>query len=276
LAQVRAIVTGGLGSIAAALLLVSASGAAAHEPSPTLDPSAALRTSQAAVGREIGERRLRDTSGRPVDLARYRGKPLIVNLVYTACTDTCPIIVQTLARAVETARAALGRDSFAVVTIGFDSRTDTPERMRAFARAQGIDGPNWEFLSADHATVDALTEELGFIYFASPKGFDHLAQVSVIDASGRVHAQVYGDTFAAPALVEPLKSLALGSARLDSVSGVIERVRLFCTLFDPTTGRYRVDYTPFIAFAFGVLSLGAIALGLARAWMRELRTPRSP
>ena len=263
----------GRGLVAAALTLVWASSAAAHDPARSLDAAAALRSSQAALGREIGAFHFRDRSGRPVDMARHRGKPLVVNLVYTACTDVCPVIVQTLARAVETAQAALGRDSFAVVTIGFDSQTDTPDRMRAFARAQGIDLPNWDFLSADHATVDALTEELGFLYFSSPKGFDHLAQVSVLDGAGRIYAQVYGDTFAPPALVEPLKSLALGNARLDSFAGVFERVRLFCTLFDPATGRYRVDYSPFIAAAFGVLSLGAIAFGLARAWIRVLRAP---
>ena len=44
-----------------------------------------------------------------------------------------------------------------------------------------------------------------------PRGFDHLAQTTVIDAHGRIYRQVYGDAFAVPALVEPLKDLALGS-----------------------------------------------------------------
>ena len=64
----------------------------------------------------------------------------MLNLVYTSCSSVCPTIVQTLDAAVEAAQKALGEDSFAVVTIGFDTTHDTPERMRAFARAQGSRG----------------------------------------------------------------------------------------------------------------------------------------
>jgi protein SCO1/2 len=77
---------------------------------------------------------------------------------------------------VKVAQEALGGDSFAVLTIGFDTRNDTPQRMASFARARGVSLPNWWFLSTDSATIERLTRDLGFVFFPSPKGFDHTAQ----------------------------------------------------------------------------------------------------
>src|SRR5690606_7031663 len=95
-----------------------------------LDEAEALRIGQAAIGRQLDDYVLRDTSARRVALADFRGKPLMISFVYTSCSTVCPIIVQTLDAAVGAAEKALGQDSFAVVTVGFDVRNDTPERMR--------------------------------------------------------------------------------------------------------------------------------------------------
>ena len=62
----------------------------------------------------------------------------------------------------------------------------------------------WTFASADAATIERLARDAGFTYFASPKGFDHITQTTIIDAAGRVMLQVYGEDFAPPLVVEPL------------------------------------------------------------------------
>jgi protein SCO1/2 len=240
------------------------------------NPEAAIARSQAAIGGVLGDYRFLDTARQPVRLADYRGKPLVVNMVFTACSNSCPIVVQTLQRAVEVAQDALGKDSFSVVTIGFDTSDDTPERMRAFAHGQGVDIANWAFLSGDSETVERLVENLGFIYFPSPRGFDHLAQTTVVDAEGRIYRQVYGAAFGAPALVEPLIELVFGrEAGATDFDALVNRVRLFCTYYDPASQRYRFDYSIFIAAAVGAASLIGLATILLRAWWRT-RQSASP
>lgn len=240
------------------------------QPPSAFDAEAAIRYSQSAIGRQLGDYAFLDRRGKPVGLTEHRGKPLVVNLVYTACTHTCPLIVQTLYHAVEVAQDALGPDSFSVLTIGFDSDQDTPARMRAYALSQGVDLPNWRFLSAERATVEKLSADLGFIYFPSPRGFDHLAQTTVIDPQGRVYRHVYGSDFEAPALVEPLKELVFGGrADFVSLEGLINRVKLFCTLYDPASERYKFDYSIFISMAVGLLSMIGIAVILVVAWRRS-------
>jgi protein SCO1/2 len=231
------------------------------------DDAAALETSQAALGRTLGDYTLTDTGGRALRIASLRGRPLIVSLVYTSCYGVCPTLTQHLASVAEIAREALGPDSFNLLTIGFDTAVDTPERMRMFAAERRIDMPGWHFASTDAATITDLTRELGFIYFASPRGFDHLTQTTVLDADGRVYRQIYGADFAAPLLVEPLKQLELGQrVEVGSLSSWLEGVRLFCTLYDPSSGRYRFDYSLFMSIAIGLLCLGSVALYIVREW----------
>jgi protein SCO1/2 len=263
--------------LSAAALCLSLTSAIQAEDVPTAaDPDAVIRYSQAAIGRQLSNHSLVADDGERVELAAYRGKPLIVNLVYTSCTDVCPTVIQTLSRAVDAAQEALGADSFDVVTIGFDAAHDTPTRMAAFASSHGIDQPNWRFLSADKETVEKLSEELGFAFYAAPQGFDHAAQTTMVDRDGRIYRQVFGADFEVPAVVEPLKDLVFGrNSAITDFAGLVDRIRLFCTVFDPLRDRYRFSYTIFISIVGGMLSLSAVGFVLLRAvirlWRREAR-----
>ncbi len=212
-------------------------------------------------------------------LADFRGRPLVVNMVYTGCSDICPTVSEALADAVDVARDALGNDSFSVVTVGFDARRDTPERMRSFARAHGLTTDGWDFLSGAGDTAGRLAEDLGFLFFAAPQGFDHVAQTTIVDADGRVYRQIYGATFEPPALVEPLKELIWGRpAGTSAGAGLVERIRLICTVYDASSGRYRFSYAIFIGIGVSGLTLCVTGFVIARAWLRTRRsgTPLTP
>ena len=271
----------GVRLVASIGLLSMAAGvpAATHGPAgsgPVLDEALALKKSQLAIGKTVSNHRFTDIDGKTVMLDSLRGKPLVVSLVYSSCYHTCPIITRSVANAVSAGRDALGKDSFNVVTIGFDTATDTPARMRLYAREHGIGNKHWQILSTDAATLAALARELGFTFFPSPRGFDHLTQTTVIDDKGVIYRQVYGEAFAVPALVEPLKDLTLGRrASKKNWDGWINGVKLFCTVYDPASGRYKFDYSLFIGVFIGLATLGAVAVFLVRAW-REHRAPGRP
>jgi len=230
------------------------------------DPEAALRFSQSVIGHPVGEYTFLDSDGQPLALREFRGKPLLLSLVFTSCYHTCPVTTRHLARAVANAREVLGQDSFRVITLGFDTAHDTPEAMRNFARAQGIGDDGWRFLSGSRQQVDQLVADLGFIYFPSPRGFDHIVQTTLLDADGVVYRQVYGETFELPWLMEPLKDLVFGrhQAQASPIAGLVDRVRLFCTVYDPATGRYAFDYSLFIQTGVGLVMVLSVAAYLVR------------
>ncbi|MGI9483099.1 MAG: SCO family protein [Hyphomicrobiales bacterium] len=230
----------------------------------------ALRISRAAIGARIPDLTFQNIDKEPVKLSDFEGKPLVISLVYTACADVCPAVIDNLYPAIEAAQSALGKDSFSVVTVGFDVSQDSPERMRSFARTRGIDLPNWHFLSGDNASVSKLIKVVGFTIVPSAGGFDHMAQVSMVDADGTVYQQIYGGTFSAPALVEPLKDLVYDRKQpLASVAGIIERVKLFCTVYNPNTGRYYFNYSLFMGIAIGLACLLLVLGWLIREFRRS-------
>lgn len=238
---------------------------------PRMDDREALRFSQAAIGRTVGGYEFTSSAGARLTLEQLRGRPVVLSLVYTSCFHVCSGLTLRLRETVKVAQDALGEGSFAVVTVGFDTPNDTPERMRAFARERGISIPGWRFASADAETMARLVRDVGFTYFPSPKGFDHVTQTTIIGADGRVVLQVYGADFATPQLVEPLKKLVWG-VNLDrtTLDGIVNTVKLFCTIYDPASGRYRFDYSLIVEIVAGALALGIAAAGILAA-LRNVR-----
>jgi protein SCO1/2 len=231
-----------MASVALCIALASPAGA---DGVPRLDERSALQASQAVIGTTPADFTLLDRSERPVRLAAYRGKPLLVSFIYTGCFTVCPTQTRTLHEAVRGLDRMLGPDQFNVVSIGFNQPFDTPEAMRAFAAQHRIDYPNWEFLSPHARHVEALTRAFGFSRVQTPAGFDHVVGVTVLDAEGRIHSQVYDDRLDTQALGSVLRELILGAppaGGLLSLDEILDRVRILCTVYDPETGEYRYDW----------------------------------
>jgi len=235
----------------------------------------ALQASQQAIGVTLGDHPLTDDQGRALSLSDFRGKPLVLSLIYTSCYHTCPMTTRHLSKVVEKAREALGTDRFAVALLGFDAQHDSPQAMRYFAGKQGVEDADWYLLSASGDTVNALTQELGFAFFSSPNGFDHIVQASIIDADGRIYRQVYGEVFDTPLLVEPLKELVLGRPKPGQtfMSDLLDKVRFFCTTYDPSRDAYHFDYSLFIGMAIGALIIIWGTVFIVRALLQGRHPP---
>lgn len=244
-----------------------------------LDQAATLRTSQAAIGREISDFTLLDREGRPVRLSRYRGKPLLVSFIYTGCFEVCPLTTKALQNAVEAGREVFGTNQYNVISIGFNQPADTPLALKAFARQHRIEQPNWEFLSPHASIIAPLAREFGFGYAATPAGFDHVLQVTLLDAQGRIYRQIYGDEINADSLGAPLKQLMRNApvAEQLKLDDLIERVRILCTVYDPKTGKYRVDYRILIEVTGGAtFALAVLWFFLAEWWSRRKARRAAP
>ena len=246
-----------------ALLLLASSALA-------LDQKDALRASQAAIGTQLRDYAFRDSENREVRMSALRGQPLVVNFVYTGCFQVCPAATRFLAQSVAEAERALGPGKFRVVTIGFNLPFDTPQAMKQFARKQGIRGSNWLFLTPEAATLPQLIADFGFRFEQTAAGFDHVLQASIVDADGRIYRQLYGESFAAPQFVGPLVELATKAPRpAGDLASYLEQVKLLCTVYDPASGRYRVNYAIVIELFVGasIFLIGIPALAIE--WRRR-------
>jgi protein SCO1/2 len=92
-------------------------------------------------------------------------------------------------------------------------------------------------------------------------------QTTIVDRNGTIYRQLYGVDIDTRALVEPLKELVFDTPRS---AGLIEHwvstFKLFCTVYDPNSDRYRFDYSIFTTIVVGLLCLGAIATFIVHEW----------
>ena len=265
-------------SVAFATALLFAGFAAAETTTGELEQ--AVRVSQAAIGRTVGDWRFTDHRGRALSAGDLRGKPWVASFIYTGCFQVCPATTQFLKSAVRSARDALGPGRFRVVSIGFNQPFDTPEALAAFARQQGIAADDWIFVAPRADDVDAILAQFGLTVKATPAGFDHLIQASIVDADNRIYRQVYGDAFELPMFIGPLKQLLSGQAAQEvSLENIWLKVKLYCTVYDPASGRYKFDYSLFFELFAGITFLGALMVFLFRearrqGWLGSSAAPR--
>ena len=259
----------GVACVASALACLFLAPTSSVSASPPLDRGAALARGEQALGRTIGNYSLIDSKGMSLSLRDYRGKPLVISLVYTACSSVCPPTTQHLIDAVTEAGRVFGLDRFAVLTVAFDARNDTVARMAQFASVQGIRLPNWRVASADPATIEALLNDLGFSYRAVAGGFDHPTQTTILDHEGRIYRHVYGDEFPLQMFMEPMKDLIYGTTTPFSLSGILDRIKFICTAYDPGAGRYRIDFGLLFGSIIAAFSLLVMAALILREWIRS-------
>ena len=262
---------------AVGLLLPVFSFASSSSSDMGLDRERALKASQAVIGTKIGDHTLLDREGKPVQLSSYRGKPLLVSFIYTGCFQVCPSTTRSLQETVQGLQKTFGTNKFNVVSIGFNQPDDSPIALKAFAAQYQINQPNWEFLSPSMSTVEAIARDFGFVYAATPAGFDHVLQVSLLDGDGRIVRQVYGEGIPPAELGEPLKMLLSGEPFEPSMmlDGVMDRIRILCTVYDPKTGDYVVDYTLPIQIAGGVTFFILMLLFMINEWRSSRASARN-
>src|SRR6267143_7104103 len=88
-----------------------------------------------------------------------KGKAVVINVVYTRCTASCPLETAKLAQVQRLLGDRVGKDVF-FYSISIDPEHDTPEVLMAYARRFHV-GPGWLFLTGKHEDIQLLSKKLG-------------------------------------------------------------------------------------------------------------------
>lgn len=162
----------------------------------------------ADVGDPAPHFELTDQGGSPVSLASLRGGPVVLDFVYTSCPGPCPILTAThvaLQRGLEPALRSRTR----FVSISLDPSRDTPEALRAYARAHGADLRSWSFLTGPVDTVGDVVARYGVGSLPGEGGeIEHISVTFLIDSEGRIAHRYLGLDHEAGQLAADLEGLA--------------------------------------------------------------------
>jgi protein SCO1/2 len=136
-----------------------------------------------------------DDAGQEVTLAAWRGRPVILAMMFASCEYACPVLVDDIKRL----RAALPDEVRAraqVVLVSFDVVRDTPPALRAFRARQDLDG-SWTLLHGADAPVQELAMLLGVKFKQDARGqFAHSNLITILNPEGEIahqHAGLMGD-----------------------------------------------------------------------------------
>lgn len=151
---------------------------------------------------------LTDQSGRLVRSADLRGQALAVSFIFTTCVEACPIVTAQLVRVQTQARAAGLAPRLRFVSITVDPVTDTPERLREYAKAYRADLASWHFLTGPPEQIGRLMQALGVGTAPGKRGLAHDAPIIFVDATGRIAERVDALALVPEQAVATLRKLA--------------------------------------------------------------------
>lgn len=210
-----------------------------------------------------------DETGKKVRLQEYFGtKPVILSLAYYDCPMLCTLVVNGLIRTLRTLSFSAGNE-FTVLTVSFNP-ADTA-KMAAIKKQTSLQSYNrpgaekgWHFLTGDEATLQQLTQAVGFRYRYDPerKEYAHASGIMVLTPDGRISRYFYGIDYAPRDVRFGLIEAASGK-----IGSAVDQLLLLCYHYDPATGQYGLVITRSLqlAGAATVLGIGGfIVLSLRR------------
>ena len=160
--------------------------------------------------REIGETvpdfALYDQEGRVVQSARFRGKQLMLNFIFTRCPlqTMCPAATAKMVTAQKLARNA-GVKNLELISITLDPAFDTPGVLKDYAAAHGIDTANFSLLTGPEKAIKDLLTQFGVIAEFEGDLLKHTLVTLLIDANGRIAHRTDGGSWEARDFVAKMK-----------------------------------------------------------------------
>ena len=180
-------------AVAISMSLIAAAGC--HRGSQDSAPSASVLT----------DTKLVDQNGDAVVLSSLKGKPLLVDFIYTSCPGPCLM---------ETAKFAnvalrLGNDlgsKVTLVSISVDPEHDGPKQLLDYSRQQGADAKGWYFLTGGPGDVDQALAGFKLSRQIQPDGsVGHLVDMMLIGPDGRLVREYNGEIVKAQDIVDDVK-----------------------------------------------------------------------
>lgn len=221
------------------------------------------------------EASFRDETGKPVLLKDYFGgnRPVILSLAYFKCPMLCSLVINGMVDSLRTLTFNPGKE-FDLITVSFDPK-DTPpaaqeKKKQYLKRYNRRDAENhWAFLTGGKASIDALTQTLGFQYVEDPVSgqFAHASALFILTPDGKIARYFFGIDYSAKDI-----RFALVEASKGKIGNLADYFLMLCFHYDDKTGKYGLAIMNVMRLG-GILTLGAL-LGYMITMFRQDKLKR--
>lgn len=127
-----------------------------------------------------------------ITLEHLKGDVLAVVMIYTSCKAACPRLVADM-RNIQKKVSDEKNKNVKYVFVSIDPETDTPKRLKSFAKENEMDSDQWLFLRGTEEDTREFAAILAVSYKQiSPVDFSHSNIISVFDQEGVLKYQKEG------------------------------------------------------------------------------------
>lgn len=139
-----------------------------------------------------------------IQLESLSGKPQVIALIFTGCSNACPIIIESM-RQIERQVPINKRGQIGFVLVSLTPDTDYPKTLKAFAEKRQLN-TNWTLLRGNNETVRALSNALNGRY-KTVKGGDvaHSNTVTLLTSHGQIELQANATPTGVNPIMEKIK-----------------------------------------------------------------------
>lgn len=163
-------------------------------------PRAVLNKVAAAIDVPAPDFVLLNQDNQRFDSKRLRGKVVVLDFIFTTCTDVCPIFTANFAQLQRKLNDRYRSDLF-FVSVTTDPEVDSVKVLKAYAQRYGADFDNWAFLTGSEAQLKELWNGFSVRVIRKGRGLvQHTSLTTVIDRGGIRRKNYYGEKW-------PLKDL---------------------------------------------------------------------
>lgn len=130
--------------------------------------------------------------GKDIELKTLKGNVLVMVMIYTSCKAACPRLVADM-RDIESKLNEKTKKKVKLILVSIDPKTDTPEKLKAFAIANQMNHEPWLFLRSSEENTREFAAVLAVNYKQiSPVDFSHSNIISVFNSEGELAFQQEG------------------------------------------------------------------------------------
>lgn len=131
-------------------------------------------------------------NGKDIELKSLQGNVLVMVMIYTTCKAACPRLVADM-RDIESKLNQETKQKVKLILVSIDPKTDTPQKLKAFAIANKMDQDPWLFLRSSEDDTREFAAVLAVNYKQiSPMEFSHSNIISVFNGAGELVFQQEG------------------------------------------------------------------------------------
>ena len=125
-----------------------------------------------------------DQRGRDVTLASLKGRPVLIDFIYTTCPGPCPLMTSRMAAVAKLLGPKLG-SQVTFVSISIDPEHDRPAELEKYAREHGADDAGWLFLTGMPEQIDKVLALFNLQRMRNPDGtLNHAAASFLLGPDG--------------------------------------------------------------------------------------------